>query len=126
MSNFKVTNPDRFTVDELFELSPRTMNAVIHAMSEGHRKELLEECRHKIEDANEIVCSVGHEAADSKGITRYPNPYTICKKYTYMYSNLSGWAYESDLQAREQEQFEAQGGLTEEAKEGFRKKGWLK
>lgn len=126
MSNFKVQDPDRFTVDDLFEMSPRTMNAVIHAMSEEHRHSLLDYCKAKIEQALDIVCMTGHEACDSRGITRYPNQYTVAKKYTYMYENLSGWAFESDLKAREEKQFEDQGGLTPEQIEAFKQKGWVK
>lgn len=118
-------DPDRFEVDDLFEMSSHTMNRVLRSMSPEHKAKLANECLVKIDVATGVVCSPGHECADSRGITRFPNPYTIVKKYTYMYTVLAGWQSEADLEAREQEKFERE-GISEEAKEAFRQKGWLK
>ena len=118
-----IHDPDRFLVDDLFEMSPHTMNRVLRAMSAEHKHTLVDDCLAKLEHATEVGSSVGHEWADSRGISRFPSPYNIAKKYTYMYTVLTGWQSEEDLAAKEQEKFEAN-GVTEEMREGFRQKGW--
>lgn len=120
-----IHDPDRFEVDDLFEMSSHTMNRVLRAMSPEHKTKLANDCLVKIDVATSVVCSPGYECADSRGITRFPNPYTVVKKYTYMYTVLAGWQSEADLEAREQEKFERE-GISEEAREAFRQKGWLK
>ena len=120
-----IYNPDRFGVEDLFEMSSHTINRVLRAMSQERKNVLAEECLVKIEVATNIVCSPGHVCADSRGITRFPNPYTVVKKYTYMYTVLTGWQSEADLEARAQEKFERE-GISEETREAFRQKGWLK
>lgn len=120
-----IYNPDRFGVEDLFEMSSPAMNRVLRAMSQEHKHALAEECLVKIEVATGVVCSSGHECADSRGVTRFPSPYTVVKKYTYMYTVLAGWQSEADLEVREQEKFERE-GITEEMCEGFRQKGWLR
>ena len=119
-----IHNPDRFEVDDLFEFQGRTMMRIIRQMTEEHRQSLVEECLRKIQIAQDSVCRPGFEACDSRGVTRFPNPYTVMKKYTYMYTALTGWSTDTDLEARENEKFQRE-GMSEEQKEAFRKKGWM-
>lgn len=122
---FRIADPDRFTIDDLLEMTTVTMNRTMKAFSEEHKQALLVDCVQRIEFAQMRVCGVGQEASDSRGVTRFPNPYTLLKKYSYMYTCLSGWQSESDLLAREQAMYEEH-GMTEAQKQAFRDKGWLK
>lgn len=121
----QIYEPDRFTIDDLLDMSSPMMNRVMKAFSSEHKQVLLADCLVRIEYAQSRVCGVGQVASDSRGISRFPNPYTLLKKYTYMYTCLSGWQSETDLEERERAQL-AQNGLSEEQREGFRAKGWLK
>ena len=119
-----IYDPDRFGVEDLFEMSSHTLNRVLRTMSPEHKDALLDECRMKIEVATCAVCRPGHACSDSKGITRFPNAYTTVKKYSYIYTVLAGWQSEADLKARAQEKFERE-GFSEEMREDFQQKGWL-
>lgn len=88
------------TLDELFEFSSHMMARVLKLMSPEHKAKLLLECEEKIYYTTMQATRVGQACVDAKGITRFPEPYTLVKKYSYMYTCIAGWQSESDLEER--------------------------
>lgn len=100
-----------FTLDELGTLSIPTMRRALSGMSEERKKELLAECEEKVQLATEMCCKPGQTCADSKGITRYPSPYTLIKKYSNLYAAIAGYQTEEDLNDRALEKAVREGNL---------------
>lgn len=113
--------PDTFTLEEVCSLSPRSMTKIILQMSPEHKAELMSECEMRIRVAEAQGSAVGHEWADYRGVTRFPSPYVLAKKYTYIYTCLAGWFTEADLEARAQEKFEREGITQAQADDLVRK-----
>lgn len=101
---FKLKNPETMTLDEIAILSPKVMQDAFNEISSQRRTELLDECLHRINVSTTTAASPGHLMSDSKGVTRFPTSYTLIKKYSYVYTVLTGWFSNSDLIQREMEQ----------------------
>jgi len=106
-----IYNPDRLTLDDLLGMSAPTMTRALKGMSPVHKNELLIECEQRIRGAVTSATAVGQECADSRGITRYPAPYTLVKKYSYLYTCIAGWQTKKDLEEREAEFYARQGEI---------------
>lgn len=107
--SFTLKNANEFTLEELSALSPRSLTKILDQMTNEHKQELLDECLMRIEVATARGTAVGNEWADSRGVTRFPSPYVLAKKYTYLYTCIAGWATEADLEARSREKIEKEG-----------------
>ena len=101
----KLKDPDAFTLEELGTLSATTMTKVLRDMSQEHKQELLAECVYLIEEATKAGTSVGQAWTDTKEPSRFPTPYGAVKKFSYLYTCISGWMSNADLEEREQEKF---------------------
>jgi hypothetical protein len=103
-SRVKITaDTTQLTIEELASLSPRTMQKVLRAMPEDHRKALLSECERKIVEYGLACTRPGYECADSK-IVGFTSPYTMLKKYSHMYTCLAGFQTAGDLEERMRDQ----------------------
>ena len=119
----KLKDANTFTLEELSMLSPQTMHKVISQMSPEHKNELLAECEMRIREATERGTAVGMAWTDTRGISRFPSPYALAKKYSNLYTCIAGYQTDADLEARRQEKFEKT-GLTGEQVKAMEAKGW--
>jgi len=103
-----IYNPDRLTLDELLEMAAPTMTRALKGMSQVHKDELLMECEQRIRTATISATSVGQQCADYSGISRWPAPYTLVKKYSYLYTCIAGWQTKKDLEDRAAEYYAKQ------------------
>lgn len=95
--------PDEIPLDQIVEMSTVLMQRVIKGLSTDRRAELLAEIEIRIDMANSAACAPGRMYADDRGVTRFPSPYTMVKKYSYIYTCIAGWSSNKDLEAREEE-----------------------
>lgn len=100
-----LVDPNTLTLDQVAMLQSSRMSRAIKGMSPEHKRALLKECEEKIYVAQMKATSVGQECCDEKGVTRFPSPYTLVKKYSYLYTCISGWMTKEDLVNREEERF---------------------
>lgn len=83
--------------------NPHTQEAILKRLMPSRKAELIKECEAVIFQAQEKINQVGYEAASPRSFqgAQFVDPYTILKKYSYIYTTLSGWMTEEDLSVRE-------------------------
>ena len=91
------------TLDEMFEMSPRTFEACIRRLTPERRQELLLECEERLEYATGRACGTGFAFCEDRTPNRFSNGYHLVKKFSYMYTCLAGYQTNADLEMREME-----------------------
>lgn len=110
----KLKDANTFTLEELGTLSATAMTRVLNDMSAEHKQKLLDECVYLIEEATRAGTAVGQAWTDTKEPSRFPTPYGAVKKFSYLYTCISGWQSVADLEEREREKFKREGISAEE------------
>lgn len=99
--------PDDLPLDILVEMSSDLMRKVVRQMTSERKTALLQEIEDRIAESNAAACAPGRMYADEKGPTRFPHPYTMVKKYSYIYTVVAGWFSKDDIDIREEEKTHA-------------------
>lgn len=125
-------DPDELPLDAIVEMSSDLMRKVIQSMNPERKELLLAEVEERIIQCNAAAQRPGLMYADEKGPTRFPHPYTMVKKYTYIYTVMAGWFSAEDLRQREEEKrvrevqaFADKNGFTFKEAEDYLYKLWL-
>ena len=91
--------------DELLSFSnSHTQAAVLSRLSPGRREALIHEVEERIGHLEGKICGIGYEAASPRVYMggAYVDPYSLMKKYVYVYTVLTGWMTDADLKVREE------------------------
>ena len=101
----ELADVDKLSIEELAMLSAPAMTRVLHRLSPERKVELLDECEEHINHATAKACMPGQLCADPKEATRFAQPYTLIKKYSYLYTCIAGYQTKDDLMHKEFEQY---------------------
>ena len=94
-----VRDPESILLDDLVEMDARFMEAVIRRMSIDHKTTLLAECEVRVYQYEGITARTSADIAP-RGFERFPTPYAMLKKWSYIYSCLAGYQTNADLEQK--------------------------
>ena len=95
---------NKMSLDEIADISnSHTQEAVLKRLTPERRSVLTIECESRVLHYQEMICRTGYEAASPRSFQGglFKDPYTQLKKFSHIYTVLSGWMTTEDLLIRE-------------------------